>query len=82
VERPQQAGLLEPTGRYPVGRLQLTIDPTQRIAVHRELLQAETGDVSFMPLYWEMQASYLARGVTPSPTGVQLLTNFFAWKRD
>jgi hypothetical protein len=37
--------------------------------------------VAFMPLYWEVAASYLAKGVTPSPGGLQALTDFFSWNR-
>jgi ABC-type transport system substrate-binding protein len=64
-----------------VRRLQLAIDTAQRTAFHKELLRAETSDVAFMPLYWEVQPSYLGKGITPSEGGLQNLTNFVRWIR-
>ena len=81
VQSNDRASLLEPAGDALLRRLQLIVDPAQRIQAHRDLLQAETGDMAFMPLYWEMQVSYRARGVIPSPGGLQTLTNFFACLR-
>ena len=44
-------------------RLQTTIDPGQRNALHRELVQLETSEVAYMPLYWEVLPLLALKGV-------------------
>lgn len=65
-----------------VDRLQVTIDPAERNDLHRQLLQEQTTDVAFVPLYWEVVPVLMLKGVKPSPEGVRTAANFFAWDRE
>ena len=40
-----------------------TISPAERLPLHRELLQAQMGDVAFMPLYWDIDPILVSNGV-------------------
>jgi hypothetical protein len=46
-----------PTTRGRLEGLQVTIDPRERVNLHRQLLQEQMGDVALMPLYWELAPS-------------------------
>ena len=46
--------------------LQITIDPGQRVLLHRQLLQEQMGDVAVMPLYWEYAPIFMLQGVNAS----------------
>lgn len=64
-------------------RVARTIDPREKIAVHRELAQEMMGDINFMPLWWNMQPTVMANTVR----GVRSVTNggtlsSFEWDRD
>ena len=63
-------------------QMQGTIDPTQRNALHRELLQEETTDVAFIPLYWEVVSVLAVKGVRIAANGNRTGANFVAWDRD
>ena len=63
-------------------RLQVTIDSRERIDLHRQLLEEETRDLTFFPLYWEVVPSFLAKGITPSLHRPVTLAQFVAWSRD
>jgi hypothetical protein len=41
----------------------MTIDPTQRNSLHRELLQEQMGDVALMPMYWRVANALFRAGV-------------------
>lgn len=63
-------------------RLVVTVDPTERLPLHRELLQEQMGDVPVMPLYWFVDPLLLAAGVQvpPVPKG-EVTANFFHWNK-
>ena len=63
-------------------RLQVTIDARARTDLHRMLVEEESRDVAFFPIYWEVVPVFTARGVTPSPNRPVGLTEFAAWTRD
>jgi peptide/nickel transport system substrate-binding protein len=45
-------------------RLQATIDPRERIPLHRQLLQEQMADVALMPLSWEVFPALIRAGIT------------------
>jgi ABC-type transport system substrate-binding protein len=52
-------------------QLVTTIDPTQRVALNRELLQEQMGDIAIMPLNWPVRTALALKsvqGVTGSST--------------
>jgi len=65
-----------------VERLQITIDPNQRNVLHRELIQLETSEVAFMPLYWEVLPVLALKGVKLPPYSNRTASNFAAWDRE
>jgi len=44
-------------------KLVTTIDLSQRIALNRELLQEQMGDLAIMPLNWPVRAALVLKGV-------------------
>ena len=65
-----------------VDQLQGTIDPNQRAALHRELIQLETSEVAFMPLYWEVVPVMALKGVKIPAYSNRTASNFIAWDRE
>ena len=63
-------------------RLQVTIDARERVQLHRQLVEEETRDVAFFPLYWEVVPSFIAGGVTPSTIRPLSFAQFVAWSRN
>jgi peptide/nickel transport system substrate-binding protein len=56
-----RGGYVNPRVDALLDRLVGTIDPAQRVQLHRELLQEQMGDVALMPLYWRVAQS-MVRG--------------------
>jgi peptide/nickel transport system substrate-binding protein len=65
-----------------VERLQSTIDPNQRNALHRELIQLETSEVAYMPLYWEVLPLMALKGVKVPQYSNRTAGNFIAWDKE
>jgi peptide/nickel transport system substrate-binding protein len=63
-------------------RLQTTIDPRARVDLHRQLVAAESQDVSFFPIYWEVVPIFVAKGITPSPARPISTGDFLHWVRE
>jgi len=61
--------------------LQVTIDPRERINLHRQLLQEQMGDVALMPLYWEFAPIFMVKGVKDSVVGVRTGFRFHQWDK-
>jgi peptide/nickel transport system substrate-binding protein len=62
--------------------LQATIDPRERINLHRQLLQEQMGDVALMPLYWEYAPIFMLKGVKDSVVGARTGYRFFEWDKE
>jgi peptide/nickel transport system substrate-binding protein len=58
-------------------RLMATIDPPERVPLHRELLQEGMGDVAIMPTYWLVEAALVLKGVQGIRT--RSTWNIFEW---
>jgi ABC-type oligopeptide transport system substrate-binding subunit len=48
-------------------RIAGTIDPRDRIGLHRQLIQEVMGSVAVLPLYWEVAPVVLLKGVKGHP---------------
>ncbi len=63
-------------------RLNTTIDPRDRMPLHRELLQEQMGDVALMPLYWEVVPTLMLKGVSgPKHVRNDSTRNIFDWDK-
>lgn len=60
-------------------KLVVTIDPRERIELHRDLLREQMGDVAIMSLSWDVGPVYALRGVKNIDTGTWNLMN---WDKD
>jgi peptide/nickel transport system substrate-binding protein len=65
-------------------RLVVTIAPTERLALHKQLLAEQLGDVALMPLYWDLDPVILLNGVRGVTTanGAVNLANVMAWDKE
>jgi peptide/nickel transport system substrate-binding protein len=63
-----------------IDQITVTIDPREQLPLHRQLVAEAMGDVALMPLYWEVEPTLIAKGVT----GVTLSNtwNLFDWDRE
>jgi hypothetical protein len=50
--------------------------------LHRQLVEEETRDVAFLPIYWEVIPVFMAKGITPSDHRPFTYGEFFAWNRE
>jgi len=62
--------------------LQTTIDPRQRLDLHRQLLQVQMGEIALMPLYWEYAPIFMVTGVKDSVVGARMGYRFAEWDKD
>ncbi|MEA2639939.1 MAG: peptide/nickel transport system substrate-binding protein [Chloroflexota bacterium] len=58
-----------------IDRLLLTIDPTERVALHRQLAQEALGDLAVLPLYFQTDPVFMLKGVR----NVSTTTSGAAW---
>jgi len=63
-------------------RMVQTIDPRDRLALHRQLLQEQGADLPMMPLYYEIVPVFLLRAVKPSSDGARTLWGFAGWDKE
>ena len=64
-----------------VDRLRVTIDPQQRIDLHRQLLQEGMGDVATIPLYWVVDPLFVREGIQGPLEAKRGGWNFFEWNK-
>lgn len=78
-----RGGYVNPRVDALLDALNAAIDPRQRIALHRELLQEQMGDVALFPLYWEVSPVLMLKGVRgPKVVRNEVTANIFEWDRD
>lgn len=75
------SGYSNPAGDELQARLLVTIDRNQGVTLHRQLLQTMMGDVPIMPLYWEVRAAFVQKGVKGTVSGFQTGWNIFEWAK-
>jgi peptide/nickel transport system substrate-binding protein len=64
-------------------RLIVTVDSDQRLALHRELLREQMGDVALMPMYWDIRPTLAlreVRGIRKS-LGSNMTWNVWEWEK-
>lgn len=77
-----KGGYANPRVDAVLDRLQTTIDPRQRVDLHRQLLQEQMGDVALMPLYWEFAPIFMVKGVKDSVVGARMGYRFAEWDKE
>jgi peptide/nickel transport system substrate-binding protein len=64
-------------------RMYVTLDPRQRLDLHRQLLQEAMVDIAVMPLYWEIVPVLALKGVKgPKAVHNEATHNFFTWDKE
>lgn len=77
-----RGGYVNPRLDETLDRLAVTVEPRERIHLHRQLLEEGMGDVAVMPLYWEVSPVPLRDGVAGSIGGqLDVISDFFSWSR-
>ncbi len=74
-----QGGYHNPRADAVYDRLEATIDPRERVGLHRELVQVILGDVAIMPLHWNIDTVLALRGVKADAIKYDDAWNFFEW---
>ena len=65
-----------------VDRLNLTIDPRERLPLAQQLVQEYTSEVALLPLWWEIFPMLMLQGIKGPRTNFLLPTaNIFEWDR-
>jgi peptide/nickel transport system substrate-binding protein len=63
-------------------RLAVTVDASERIALHRDLLQEQMGELALMPLYWQVEPILMVAGVSgPKMQGNVATPNIYEWDK-
>lgn len=77
-----KAGYSNPRVDVILDKLLLTIDQNEQIALHRQLVQEQMGDLVLMPLYWEYAPIFMLKGVKDSIVGARTGYRFFEWDKE
>ncbi len=77
-----RGGYVNPEMDALINRISLTIDPKEAVPLHRQLLQVGLSDVALIPLYFDVNAIAMAKGIRGPIGGTTVETNFFEWRRD
>jgi peptide/nickel transport system substrate-binding protein len=76
-------GYSNPKADALVDKFHATLDPREQLPIQQQLVQELTGDVAWMPLYWQVSPVLLLKGVkgpnaaSPGPTA-----NPFEWDKE
>lgn len=77
-----RGGYVNPEVDALINRISVTIDPKEALPLHRQLLQVGLGDVALIPLYFDVDAIAMLRGVKGPRGGTTVESNFFEWTKD
>ena len=77
-----RGGYSNPRVDFLLDQLTSTIPQRERLALYRELLTEQMGDLPLMMLYWEGDILLVARGVKGVRGGGNSTWNFFEWDRE
>ena len=78
-----RGGHNNPTVDSILDRLAGTIDPRDRIVLHRQLIQEAMGSAAVLPLYWEVAPVVLLKGVKGHPFVHSHATwKFYLWDKE
>jgi peptide/nickel transport system substrate-binding protein len=62
-------------------RYYVTIEPTERLNLDRQLVQKGMGDVVVLPLYWEVVPTVVLEGVDASLASPLMIYRFYQWNK-
>lgn len=75
-------GYSNPKADALVDKFHATLDPREQLPIQQQLVQELTGDVAWMPLYWQVSPVLMLKGVKgPNPTSPGPTQNPFEWDR-
>lgn len=74
-----QGGYYNPRSDAVYDRLEETINPRERVNLHRELAREILGDVAIMPLHWSIDAVLALKRVKADAFKYDDTWNFWAW---
>jgi peptide/nickel transport system substrate-binding protein len=77
-----KAGYANPRVDEILDRLLVTIDRNEQIALHRQLIQEQMGDVALLPLYWESAPIFMLKGVNHQVVGARTGYRFHEWDKE
>ena len=77
-----RGGYVNPQVDDLINKISLTIDPKEAVPLHRQLLQVGLTDVMMIPLYFDVDAIAMLKGVKGPKGGTQVETNFFEWTKE
>lgn len=78
-----RGGYVNPRVDEVLDKLQVTLEPRERLELHKQLLREQMGDVALMPLYWEIVPVLALKGVTgPKVVRNEATQNFFRWNKE
>lgn len=63
-------------------RLVISIDPQEKITLHRQLLQEMLGEVALLPLYWDVELVLATRALKGDVSAVETGWNLLTWDRE
>jgi peptide/nickel transport system substrate-binding protein len=65
-------------------RIVVAIGSSERLALHRQLLQVQMGDVALMPLYWDLDPILMLKGVrgVAAANGSLNLSDTLTWDKE
>jgi peptide/nickel transport system substrate-binding protein len=77
-----RAGYTNPKVDAILDRLVIAINPSERVDLHRQLLQEGMGDVVLMPTFWEVVPILALKGITgPKVVRNEATANFYLWDK-
>ena len=71
-----------PTADAIQDKIVVSIDPQEKIALHRQLLQEMMGEVALMPLYWDVELVLATKAVKGDVTAVETGWNILSWDHE
>jgi peptide/nickel transport system substrate-binding protein len=77
-----RGGYVNPQFDTIVEQLAQTIDPRQSVQLHRQLIEVGLSDVALMPIYFDVDAIAMAKGVKGPLGGTYVEWNFFEWDKE
>jgi peptide/nickel transport system substrate-binding protein len=77
-----RAGYTNPNADLIMERLQVTLDNTERVRLHQDLMRVMMADVPFMFLYWEVLPVFMRKGVDESAVRAGGFDHVHLWRKN
>jgi peptide/nickel transport system substrate-binding protein len=75
------SGFSDPVVDGLLDRFNVTVDASQQLDIERQLLQKLMGEVSFMPLYWEVLPVLISNGVDSTLVSPLHIREIYQWNK-